>query len=100
APFPPSVQLLLRAAPDVARLTANPRLAGAHAGITAAVVGAIASLAVAVAVAVLWPDGGGYDYRSAGIALLAFKLLLRTRLDVVWVLLLGAALGGLGALAG
>ncbi|MFO0447980.1 MAG: chromate efflux transporter, partial [Pseudomonadota bacterium] len=46
----PSFVLILGAAPYVERLTANPRLAGALAVITAAVVGAIASHAVAVAV--------------------------------------------------
>jgi chromate transporter len=80
------------------RLSANRRLAAALAGITAAVVGVIASLAIAFGRAVLFPAGAAApEWGAVAIATLAFAALQWTRVDVLWVvcggLLAGLALG-------
>ncbi|MGQ0383884.1 MAG: chromate efflux transporter [Gammaproteobacteria bacterium] len=101
ATFLPSFVFILVGAPYVLRLAANPRLSGALAGITAAVVGVIGSLAVAFGRSVLFPSGAlAPDWGAVAIAVAALILLERTRLDVLWVIaggaLAGLALGYLG----
>ncbi len=98
ATFLPAFVLILVAAPYVMRLAQNRRLAAALAGITAAVVGVIASLAVAFGKSVLIPAGlDAPGWGAIAIAALAFAALQWTRLDVLWVIgggaLLGLALG-------
>jgi chromate transporter len=94
ATFLPSFVLIFLGAPYVERLRGNARLAGALAGITAAVVGVIASLALGFGRAVLFPAGAAAPaWEAVAISAVALVLLLRTRLDVLWVI------GG-GALAG
>jgi len=97
ATFLPSFVFILVGAPYVERLTANPRLAAALAGITAAVVGVIASLAVLFAGAVIFPAGLEAPHWAAlAIAVVALVVLERTRVDVLWVIT-GGALAGLVA---
>jgi chromate transporter len=98
ATFLPAFVIVLLAAPYVMRLSANRRLAAALAGITAAVVGVIASLAIAFGRAVLFPAGvAAPEWGAIAIAALAFAALQWTRVDVLLVvgggLLAGLALG-------
>ena len=98
ATFLPSFIFILVGAPYVLRLSENRRLAAALAGITAAVVGVIASLAIAFGRSVLFPAGlAAPDWGAIAIAALAFAVLQWTRVDVLWVigggLLAGLALG-------
>ena len=98
ATFLPSFIFILVGAPYVLRLSENRRLAAALAGITAAVVGVIASLAIAFGKTVLFPAGlAAPEWGAIAIAALAFAVLQFTRLDVLWVigggLLAGLALG-------
>ncbi len=73
AVFLPAVVLMLVGAPYVEKVTANARLGAALDGLTAAVVGVIASLAVAFGGSVLFPaglgqpDAGGAGHRGAGL---------------------------------
>jgi chromate transporter len=101
ATFLPSFVFILVGAPYVERLAANVRLAGALAGVTAAVVGVIGSLAVAFGRNVLFPAGpSAPEWGAIAIALVALLLLERSRLDVLWVIAGGAAAGlALGYLA-
>ena len=95
ATFLPSFIFILVGAPYVERLSSNRRLAGALAGVTAAVVGVIGSLAVVFGRGVLFP--GGLEtpaWRAIAIAVLALIVLERTRVDVLWVIA-GGALAGL-----
>jgi chromate transporter len=79
----------------VLRLSENRRLAAALAGITAAVVGVIASLAIAFGRTVLFPTGlGSPDIGALVIAAAAFVILQWTRVDVLWVIA-GGLLAGL-----
>jgi chromate transporter len=94
ATFLPSFVFILVGAPYVLRLSENRRLAAALAGITAAVVGVIASLAITFGRNVLLPEGQDMpDWGAVGIAVLAFAALQWTRLDVLWVIAGGFVLG-------
>jgi chromate transporter len=100
ATFLPSFVFILVGAPYVERLTANPRLAAALAGITAAVVGVIANLAVVFAGAVIVPAGiEAPHWPALAIALAALIVLERSRIDVLWVIAGGAATGLLVGMA-
>jgi chromate transporter len=95
AVFVPAVVLILLGAPYVERVTSNQRLGAALASMTAAVVGVIASLAIAFGRNVLFPDGLDQpDPSNLAIAAAAFVLLTTTRVDVLWVIA-GGALAGL-----
>ena len=95
AVFLPAVILILLGAPYVERVTANVRLGGALAGMTAAVVGVVASLAIAFGRNVLFPEGVGQPNAPAIVIMVAALAVLRfTRIDVVWVIA-GGALAGL-----
>jgi chromate transporter len=98
ATFLPAFILILVAAPYVLRLSENRRLAAALAGITAAVVGVIASLAISFGRAVFFPAGiASPDVGALVISAAAFAALQWTRVDVLWVvaggLVAGLALG-------
>lgn len=94
ATFLPSFVLILLAAPWVERLAANRRVAAALSGITAAVVGVIASLALVFGRNVLFPEGwAAPEWGAVAIAVGAFALLTWTRLDVLWVIGAGLAAG-------
>ena len=98
ATFLPAFVVILAAAPYVLRLAENRRLAAALAGVTAAVVGVIASLALAFGRSVLFTAGfESPEWGSIAIAVAAFAALQWTRLDTLWViaggLVAGLALG-------
>jgi chromate transporter len=94
ATFLPSFVFILAGAPYVARLEGVPRLGGALAGVTAAVVGVIASLGWSFGRAVLWPDPAASPaWPAVAIAIAAFVLLWRTRLALPWILAAGMAAG-------
>ena len=100
ATFLPSFVFILVGAPYVERLTTNPRLAAALAGITAAVVGVIANLAVVFAGAVIFPAGiEAPHWPALAIALAALVVLERSSVDVLWVIAGGAAAGLLVGMA-
>ncbi len=94
ATFVPAFILLLVAAPYFERLTSSPRLSSALAGVTAAVVGVVGSLAVTFGRNVLFPAGfDAPDWGAIGIAVAGFAVLTWTRVDVLWVIAGGAAAG-------
>jgi chromate transporter len=100
ATFLPSFVFIFLGAPYVERINAEPRIAGALAAITAAVVGIIATLALLFARVVLLPGGfaAGPDWAAAAIAVVVWLLLTRTRVDLPWVLAAAAAAGMLARL--
>jgi chromate transporter len=94
ATFLPAFVVILLAAPYVLRLAENRRLAAALAGVTAAVVGVIASLALAFGRSVLFPAGfESPEWGSIAIAVAAFATLHGTRLDMLWVIAAGLVAG-------
>ncbi len=95
ATFLPSFVFIFLGAPYVERITAEPRVAGALAAITAAVVGIIATLALLFARVVLLPNGiaAAPDWAAIGIAVAVWLLLTRTRVDLPWILAAAAGAG-------
>jgi len=102
ATFLPSFLFIFLGAPYVERLRGNRKIAGALAGITAAVVGVILQLAVVFGIAVLWPRGSGAGFNAFGLALaIAALVALRwLKLDVLWVIGAGAVAGLLWSVIG
>lgn len=111
--FAPCFLWIFSGAPWLVRLTAMPRLAGALAAITAAVVGVIANLSLWFAAHVvfgrvgqvsvgpllmIWPDVGTANLPAVAIALGAAWLLLRQHWNMIAVLGLAAVAGALTAL--
>ncbi len=94
--FLPSFVFILLGGPFIESTRGNLRLAAPLAGISAAVVGVIANLAVFFALHVFWPQGlhAGPDVRALLIGLVAAVALMRWRVGVVPVIL-AAGLAGL-----
>ncbi|SFP55938.1 chromate efflux transporter [Tranquillimonas alkanivorans] len=111
--FAPCFLWIFAGAPYLDQIMARPRLTGALAAITAAVVGVIANLSIWFAahvffgkvgelragpVAVIAPEPGAADPAALALAGVAAVLLLRLKRDLLTVLAVCAALGaGLGA---
>jgi chromate transporter len=95
ATFLPCFLFIFLGAPYIEILRGNKNLTGALSGITAAVVGVILNLALVFGAAVIWPDGfsSGTNWFAAIVSVAAFVALYRLRLDVLWVVLAGGALG-------
>ena len=93
--FLPCFIFIFLGAPYIERLRGNKNLSGALSGITAAVVGVILNLALVFGAAVIWPQGfaGGTNWFAAVLSIVAFVALYRLKLDVLWVVLAGGALG-------
>ena len=109
--FTPCFLMIFVAAPYIERLRAMPRLAGALAAITAAVVGVILNLAVWFAIHTMFgavaierrgplrlyvPEWGTVNWVHVGIAAASAVALLRFKVGMLWVLA-GAAVVGLAA---
>ncbi|MEO1328837.1 MAG: chromate efflux transporter [Pseudomonadota bacterium] len=105
--FAPSFMLILAAAPYVERLQNLAVARRALAGVSAAVVGVIANLAVYLGTAALIPETPsalgagplGLDYLRAAIALVAAGLAFGLNVQMQWLVALGA-LAGLGIWVG
>ncbi len=106
ATFAPCFLWIFTGAPYVERLSANPRLAGALAGVTAAVVGVILNLSLWFALHVLFgtvtaawhgpvrlwtPDWASLNVEALALALLAAGLLFGVRLGILSTLAIAAA---------
>ena len=93
--FLPSFVFILAGGPLVESTRGDLRVAAPLAGISAAVVGVIAALAVFFAGHVLWPDGfgGRFDAIAAAICVAAAVALIRFKAGVVPVILACGALG-------
>jgi chromate transporter len=111
--FIPSFLFIFAGAPFIDRLTHMPRLSGALAAITAAVVGVIANLSLWFALNVLfasvpevtlgplhlmWPDPASLRFLPLGIAVFAGLALLWRHWPLLWVLALSAALSAAATL--
>ena len=95
ATFVPSFLFIFLGAPYVENLRGNRKLTAALSGITAAVVGVILQLALVFGTAVLWrpKQTPPIDLLGAVLMLAAFIAMRRFRLDVLWVIAGGAAIG-------
>ena len=93
--FLPCFVFIFVGAPYIEVIRGNRSLAGALAGVTAAVVGVILNLALLFGAAVIWPHGlpGGINWFAVALGAAAFLALYRFKLDVLWVVLAGGLLG-------
>ena len=93
--FLPSFLFIFLGAPYIESLRGNKTLSGALSGVTAAVVGVILNLALVFGAAVILPNGfNGYvNWFAFVISLFAFVALFRLKIDVLWVVLAGGAIG-------
>jgi len=93
--FLPCFIFIFVGAPYIEVVRGNPRLSGALAGVTAAVVGVILNLALVFGATVIWPRGwaGGADRFALVLSAAAFVALYRFRAEVLWVVLGGGLLG-------
>ncbi|HYE14542.1 MAG TPA: chromate efflux transporter [Pyrinomonadaceae bacterium] len=93
--FLPCFVFILVGAPYVEVIRGNRNLNGALTGVTAAVVGVILNLALVFGAAVVWPQGlaGGTDRLALTLSAAAFLALYSLKLDVLWVVLAGGAVG-------
>jgi len=94
--FLPCFIFIFIGAPYVEVLRGNRIWAGALAGITAAVVGVILSLALVFGWTVIFGGrglAGGADWFAAAMSLAAFVLLYRFKTDVLWVIITGGLVG-------
>lgn len=95
--FVPCFLWIFLGAPYIERLHGHAGLSGALSTITAAVVGVILNLAIWFGLHVLIP-GGTPDFSGIAICTAAFLALLTWKVDVLWIVAGGAALGLLGHL--
>lgn len=95
ATFLPCFVFIFLGAPYVEVVRNRRGLAGALAGVTAAVVGVILNLALVFGAAVILPRGfnGGPDLFALALTALAFFALYRLKIEVLWVVLAGGLLG-------
>ncbi len=93
--FLPSFLFIFAGAPYIEFLRGNKNLTGALSGITAAVVGVILNLVLVFGAAVIFPNGfsGGANWFAAVMSVAAFVALYRFKTDVLWVVLIGGAIG-------
>jgi chromate transporter len=96
ATFLPCFLFIFLLAPYIELLANNARLRAALTGVTAAVVGVIANLAVFFATRVLFPDGvsfGGLDVFALVVAAASFVVLQRFKVPIFVMVPAGAVLG-------
>ena len=97
--FLPSFLFILAGAPYVEALARNRTVQAALACVTAAVLGVILNLAIFFAQNVLNPMDQSFDFFALTVALATFGLLLRFRLQVHTIVIMGAIAGALHELA-
>ncbi len=93
--FLPCFFYIFLGAPYIESLRENRSLTSSLSGITAAVVGVILNLAVVFGLAVLFPGGWGRppDWFAVAVTVCAFAALFALKLDAIWVVLGGGAVG-------
>ncbi len=98
--FLPSFLYIFLGAPHIEGLRGRRGLTSALSGIAAAVLGVILNLAVVFGAAVLWPAGSAAapDLFALALAAVSCAALLLFRVEAVWIVLAGGAVGLIRAL--
>ncbi len=93
--FLPSFMFIFLGAPYIERLRGNRTVSGALSGVTAAVVGVILNLAIVFGVAVIFPPSAfsTINWLALWLSAAAFIALFKLKIDVLWVVLAGGAIG-------
>lgn len=92
ATFLPCFFFIFAFAPFIEKLENNQALKAALSGVTAAVVGVILNLALVFGFAVIFHDGR-FDFFALFLTLISLVILLRFKIDVMWIVLGGGLLG-------
>jgi len=100
ATFLPTFLFIFLGAPYVEWLSSNRRVQAALTGVTAAVVGVIANLAVFFGLRVLFPESGSFDAFAAVLAVIAFVVLRRFAIQTYYLVPVGAVAGMVWVLLG
>jgi chromate transporter len=100
ATFLPTFLFIFLGAPYIEWLSGNQRLQAALTGVTAAVVGVIANLAVFFGIRVLFPETGGFDVFAAVLAAATFVVLRRFAIQTYYLVPVGALAGMVWVLLG
>jgi chromate transporter len=97
--FLPCFFYVFLGAPYIESVRGNRHLSAALSGITAAVVGVILNLAMVFGIAVLLPAGFGHapDWFALTLTVAAFVALFFLKVDALWAILAGGAIGLLHA---
>jgi chromate transporter len=90
--FLPSFIFIFLGAPYIEKLRNNRLLTSALSGVTAAIVGVILNLAIVFGATVVFHDGS-INWFAVVLTVTAFIALFRFKIDVLWVVLAGGALG-------
>ncbi len=100
--FLPSFLFIFLGAPYIEKLRGSASLNGALSGVTAAVVGVILNLALVFGAAVIFRNGLRSDtnWFALILSVVAFIALFKLKLDILWVVLIGGAVGLIRALFG
>jgi len=100
--FLPSFLFIFLGAPYIEKLRGSVYLNGALSGVTAAVVGVILNLALVFGAAVIFRDGfiSDVNWFALILSVTAFIALFKLKVDVLWVVLTGGAVGLIRALFG
>jgi chromate transporter len=93
ATFLPTFFFIFIGAPYIEWLSGNRRLHAALTGVTAAVVGVIANLAVFFGLHVVFPETGRLDVFAAVLAVASFVVLRRFSPPTYWLVPIGALAG-------
>ncbi len=95
ATFLPCFLFIFLGGPYVEVIRGNARLTAALSAVTAAVVGVVLNLALVFGAAVVWPQGlaGGTSWFAVLLSGIAFAALYLLKVDVLWVVLGGGAIG-------
>jgi chromate transporter len=98
--FLPCFLFIFIGAPYIEVLRGNRKLSAALSGITAAIVGVILNLALVFGAAVIWPQGwrSSPDLFAIITSAAAFLALYRFKLNALWAVIAGGALGFLRTL--
>jgi len=91
--FTPCFLWIFLGAPHIEQLRGNEKLTAALSTVTAAVVGVILNLAVWFGAHVLFPEAGKGDLFAVGVAVAAFVVMLKWKLDVIPVVIGAGVLG-------
>lgn len=93
--FLPSFLFILLGAPAVEATRHNVKFSGPLAGVTAAVVGVIANLAVFFTYHILWPQGfeGSFEWFSALLGIITFYALFKYKISIVTAICACASMG-------
>ncbi len=93
--FVPCFIWIFLGAPHIERLRGNRRISTALTAVTAAVVGVILNLAIWFGTDTLFPEKQPVNWLGAAITVVGFLLMIRFKVQILWIVMGAAAIGAL-----